>query len=394
MSECDCSELAESSAIASSSIPYQDVIYVGRGVVSDDLFATVAPPVFESSASAASSLPSTQGVALVLSTGTASSSVFPSSNLELSLEESATSASSLLPRLRLLFEESATASDSVEYSAPQFLESSAEAQSSVVLSTRSEDLLLSQATASDTIVSKGLSELAVETATATDSIELAEVTAYILLTDSSGTGSSAFPLASSTPQKFLLTGEASAESEVFHTLDTSALLVEAAVATDRAIYSNPAAISWVMNTQTTAPSWYTNYDFESIAQTEERTLAVGPDGLYEITGDNDTGLNIDATYKTGFLDFGEEVMKRIDTFYVGYQSQGGLRLQLETPESQHGPQQYNLEERDSTAPRNARILASKGQYGRYWRVEIKNINGADFEVHDLFVDVAVSTRRM
>ena len=159
-------------------------------------------------------------------------------------------------------------------------------------------------------------------------------------------------------------------------------------------YKDPGRVAWLMNTETTAASWYDNFDFESIAQPPGKVLAVGPDGLYELGGPTDSGEQIDAEVVSGFADFGAAQTKRVDNLYFGYTSEGRISVTTETYESGHLPSTYYLEQRDASAPRNSRVTPGKGLWGRYWRMTIRNVNGAEFEVHDATVDIAVSTRRV
>lgn len=159
-------------------------------------------------------------------------------------------------------------------------------------------------------------------------------------------------------------------------------------------FKDPGRVAWVLNTESTAASWYDNFDFESIAQPPGKVLAVGPDGLYELAGSTDSGEQIDAEVESGFTDFGLAETKRVDSMYFGYTSEGRISVTAETYDSGHAPVTYFLEQRAAGAPRNSRVTPGKGLWGRYWRMTIRNVDGADFEVHDAAVDIAVSSRRI
>ena len=121
---------------------------------------------------------------------------------------------------------------------------------------------------------------------------------------------------------------------------------------------------------------------------------MGPDSIHELTGNSDNGQKIDSLVESGFTDFGVAQTKRLDNMYFGYTSDGQIAVQTEVYESGSTPSTYLLEERDANAPRNSRVTPGKGLWGRYWRLTITNVDGADFEVHDATVDIAVSTRRI
>ena len=53
-----------------------------------------------------------------------------------------------------------------------------------------------------------------------------------------------------------------------------------------------------------------------------------------------------------------------------------------------------MEERDADAQRNNRCKPGKGLSSRYWRFEIRNVDGADFQIYDVTAEVAASKRRL
>lgn len=160
------------------------------------------------------------------------------------------------------------------------------------------------------------------------------------------------------------------------------------------IFKDPGRVAWLMNTESTAVSWYDNFDFESLAQVSDKTFAVGPGGIYELTGDDDNGDQIDASLRGGFMDFGTQQQKRIDTLYLGYTSTGTLRAVVRTKDSGHAASTFTMESRDASAPRNSRIVPAKGLVGTYWQVEFHNVSGAPFTVYDVSVDLAISNRKL
>ncbi len=204
--------------------------------------------------------------------------------------------------------------------------------------------------------------------------------------------SEAFP--ASMPQHYLLLSTGNAASLVLMQTDHHTLMLSTAVAASDVWYKDPGRVAWVMNTETTAASWYDNFDFESLAQAPDKVLGVGPDGLYEMVGGTDSGERIDAEVVSGFTDFGLPQTKRVDYMYFGYTSPGRISVTAETYGSGHPPVTYFLEERLASAPRNSRLTPGKGLFGRYWRMTIRNVEGADFEIHDATVDIAVSNRKV
>lgn len=196
------------------------------------------------------------------------------------------------------------------------------------------------------------------------------------------------------PASILVLSTASAVSEAVVQVVAQNLVVSTANAESGVWYKDPARIAWVMNTETTAVSWYDNFDFDSIAQTATKVFATGPDGLYVLDGGTDSGELIAAEVSSGFMDFGSTQTKRVDAMYFGYTSADQVSVTVETYESGHPAATYFLERRPAALPRNSRVMVGKGLYGRYWRLSIKNVAGTAFAVHSATIDIAVSQRRV
>lgn len=233
---------------------------------------------------------------------------------------------------------------------------------------------------------------AVATASAADSTPVLLRVAGAFITESAAGAATAE--VSAVPQGNLLVAAGISSSSLDSRTDSYPILQNSLYAADGVTYNDPEARAWVMNTETTAVSWYSNFQFESVAQAGDRTFAAGPNGLYELTGSTDEGELIEAEVITGLVDFKIAQTKRVDAFYFGYTSEGQLSLTVETPESGVPAATYSLEQRDASAPRNSRVVPGKGLFGRYWRVTLRNVGGVDFEIHDATIDVAVSTRRV
>jgi len=273
---------------------------------------------------------------------------------------------------------------------PQLLSSAMQATSSVVIGTLAIFQANETAEASST-VGLGLSETATTGADASATITILRRVEETVINSAGG---STEVTASSEPQFFLLLSTGNSASIVMLQADTQLTIDSAAEVTASTWYKDPDKIAWVMNTETAAASWYNNFDFESIAQPGGKTLAVGPDGLYELAGTTDSGEQIDAEVVSGFADFDSVQTKRVDALYFGYTSDGQIAVTAETYESGHPPVTYFLEQRAAGAPRNSRVVLGKGLWGRYWRMTIRNVSGAEFEIHDAIVDVAISSRRV
>lgn len=164
---------------------------------------------------------------------------------------------------------------------------------------------------------------------------------------------------------------------------------------DAAFYKDPSATAWVMNTETAAPYWYSNWQFYDMVQVGDKVLAVGPEGLCVIGAGADAGETIDAVLGYGFADFGTEQKKRVPEFVFGYTAETPMGVTVETYGQGHPPYEYALSaQRLSEQPNNGRLTPGKGLNARYWRIEIHNTDGGAFSVNSITASLAVSSRRL
>ncbi len=130
-----------------------------------------------------------------------------------------------------------------------------------------------------------------------------------------------------------------------------------------------------------APSEYTNFNFDSYATIGGRLYAVGDEGLVLCEGDSDDGTNIDASIRRGLSNLGTQLKKEVPYAYIGYTSTGSLVL--ETTTTVNGTKRvnrYKLNPVAKSAFSDNRFKISKGLQSVYWDFELKNLDGADFEV--------------
>lgn len=385
-------EIVEELVVATSSCPATDVIMVqsSAGNGTSSTMPGVTPPVITESGSATSQV-SIDAYAMMVNMAEAHSDVSPTLVVTSLISNAARGKSSLFAVLNEMAESVANAEDEIAaMDMPQLLLSAAQATSSLTANTVAVFQANESAKATSS-VALGLLEMAAAGANASSMVALLRRVEESVVSNAEGTDD---VVASSEPQVFLLLSTGEAASMVMLQSSSQLLLESTAEVSSDVWYKDPARVAWVMNTETTAVSWYDNFDFESIAQPPGAVLAVGPDGLYELTGDTDSGERIDASVVSGFTDFGLPQTKRVDYMYFGYTSSGRISVTAETYESGHPPVTYFLEERRAEVPRNSRIQPGKGLFGRYWRMTIRNVEGADFEIHDATVDIAVSNRKV
>jgi hypothetical protein len=156
------------------------------------------------------------------------------------------------------------------------------------------------------------------------------------------------------------------------------------------------ATGWVMNTEGDMPvSRYENYDFNSFCRLGDVYLGAKDEGLYLLDGETDDGVLIESAVRTMMLDFGSPAMKRVQSAYIGYTSNGRLLLKVRvTTEGQLNEQWYEAQELPAQAPREQMVRVGRGLRSRYWQFDLVNIDGADFELTDLELYPVYLNRRV
>ena len=152
--------------------------------------------------------------------------------------------------------------------------------------------------------------------------------------------------------------------------------------------------AWVMNTETGGVWQYTNYPFTSYTKFGGKYYGIKEDGLYEITGTDDDGTDIEASIKTGLLDFGTSKLKRVPKAFLGLHANGDMLLNVtHTTEEGKVTNWHRLEAR-SDAPEGMQVKLGRGPKARYWQFELKTVDGTDFSMDDLKVFPIVLKRRI
>ena len=150
----------------------------------------------------------------------------------------------------------------------------------------------------------------------------------------------------------------------------------------------------VLNLATQAPYFYEQFDFTGFARQGGRQFAVGPDGLYELGGDNDDGQVINAHLTTGLSDLGSPLLKTVDAAYVGYTADQALTLTATVGQADgERTIDYALAE-TAEALTQARVKLGKGVKARYWQFALANQAGGDFTLETLEVLPVVLGRRV
>lgn len=179
----------------------------------------------------------------------------------------------------------------------------------------------------------------------------------------------------------------------FVAVGKSAMSLATINASSRGYFGTGASFSAiVMHTESQALWTYTNFVFNSFARFNGQILAGSDGGLFQLAGDTDNGVAIDASARTGTTDFNTSHLKRVERVYLGYRAAGEMILRVRTDET-------NV--RDYLVPRTAyaglhgnHVKLGRGLDARYWQFEVRNRNGSSFSLNMLECKPIVLKRRI
>ena len=154
--------------------------------------------------------------------------------------------------------------------------------------------------------------------------------------------------------------------------------------------------AWVMNADTTGVTSYTSFPMDSLFTHEGVPYGLTSTGLYRLEGDTDDGNPITAMLATGDIDFGTSQQKNVPRAYL-YITQAGACI-LKTISSIRGSRHetyYELADRTSDGDGDLtyrRVPLGRGVRGEWWRFEVHNVSGSDFDFNGAEV-LPVALRR-
>jgi hypothetical protein len=140
--------------------------------------------------------------------------------------------------------------------------------------------------------------------------------------------------------------------------------------------------AWVLNSDSLGVTEYTNFPFNSIADTPKATYGLTDTGLYELTGDDDDGVPIEALLRTGDIEFGTAQHKQVDSAYLYLTSSDTVVLKtISTYRGQRNEAWYRVDYREGADDgQTRRVRFGKGAIGTTWAFELTNIDGGDFDL--------------
>lgn len=146
--------------------------------------------------------------------------------------------------------------------------------------------------------------------------------------------------------------------------------------------------TWAMNTRTAAVTEYTNYNFNSFAQLGDKYLGATKDGLYELSGDTDAGVDIIADIKSGFAQFAGVHLSSFKGAYIAVRGGGSYVLRIFTGDGNRYDYAVTAD-----SMKTARINMGKGIRARYFAFELIS-SGQDFDLESLEFIPLVAKRRV
>ena len=147
----------------------------------------------------------------------------------------------------------------------------------------------------------------------------------------------------------------------------------------------------VMNTKTLTLTTFTEYGYNSFARVAGKNVAAGA-GLFELVGNDDNGLPINATLALPTTDFGSSFVKVLERLFVGYRSQADMVVRIITDDNEAVI--YTLPVSSQPGLATQRVKVGKGLAGRYWQITINNLDGTDFMIDTVDVKPVKLERRV
>ena len=141
-----------------------------------------------------------------------------------------------------------------------------------------------------------------------------------------------------------------------------------------------------------AVTQYDQYNFNSMCKLGDVYLGCNDTAIYELTGDDDAGTDIDAFFELPPTDFGLPNQKRLRKAYIGYEADGQLRLTVEDDEG--NTREYPINVQLKTLRQHGGIVPiGRDGKGRYWGFKIENVNGSDFSVDSIDVSITLLAKK-
>lgn len=146
---------------------------------------------------------------------------------------------------------------------------------------------------------------------------------------------------------------------------------------------------WAINFDTSAPSRLLGMPANSFMQLGGVTYCTNAGGVYAIDQKSDAGQPIHAEVMLPDSDYGDARNKRVPEVWVGAQMDAAMVLKVVTDNADE--RYYSVNPVDN-GMRASRVEPAKGIEGRYVRLGLANVAGADFTIESLYIPFSLLRR--
>lgn len=146
-----------------------------------------------------------------------------------------------------------------------------------------------------------------------------------------------------------------------------------------------------INLSNMAVTQFCDYDYNSFCKIGDKYFGACENGIFELTGKDDAGANIDAFFELVVSDFGISNVKRIRKIYVGYEAKGDLTVT--TKDNEDNSRSYTLSYLDYDRQNGGEVAVGRDGLGRYWQIRIDNVDGCYFAVDSIELALTILGRK-
>lgn len=150
--------------------------------------------------------------------------------------------------------------------------------------------------------------------------------------------------------------------------------------------------TWVMNVSNDVLTEYQNYNFNSLAEFDGSFYGAGLSGVHKLAGTSDAGTNIAWTYRTGWIDDKNAMLKRLNEVLLSIRFNGPLRLRVWTDEETFF--EYNVVNHRPGVVHQVRAKLGKGLRSRFYRIQLSGIGATSAEVNSMQLPMIPLQRRL
>lgn len=164
---------------------------------------------------------------------------------------------------------------------------------------------------------------------------------------------------------------------VLNTANLKTFIEDGWIITTSYVHDGNTYTGWLMNPENYAISTYTNYQFNSVTNFNNKTVLANTSGLYEMGGTTDASSYINSKIKTAAMNFGSSSQKQVPEVLLGVNNSGKVILVVSVDGQLTSTYQLNA---PTSYLDTQRIKIGKGMHGRYWQFELHTEENSDFDL--------------